>query len=88
MIPSMQRYCGVAQTQATRFSFACVMRNFYVCVLKRNYRRVLREAVMLLHGLTADRADNSVFVRVSSIIARFRSFTHWTTKKFSTEYPL
>jgi hypothetical protein len=36
----------------------------------------------------ADKAHSSVFVRASAIVALFRSFTLWTTKKFSTEYPL
>jgi hypothetical protein len=38
--------------------------------------------------LMADKAHSSVFVRASAIVALFRSFTLWTTKKFSTEYPL
>jgi len=44
-----------------------------------------RNTVTLPCGLTVDGADNSVFVRVFAMIARSRSYTHWTTKKFSTE---
>jgi hypothetical protein len=67
---------AVRKPLATRFSFACVMHNFTVCALERSHRHVLRNAVTLLCGLTVDRADNSVFTRVSAIVACFRSFTH------------
>ncbi len=78
--------CGAARTAGHTF-FVCLRDTQFYRVSSSERRRMLRNAVMLPCGLTVDRADNSVFVRVSSIAACFRSFTHWTTKKFSTEYP-
>src|SRR5690349_8852838 len=42
---------------------------------------------MLPRGLTVNGAGNPVLVRVCSITACAVAAAHWTTRKFSTEYP-
>src|ERR1044072_1980134 len=46
-----------------------------------------RNALMSPCGVTVDRADNPVLVRVCAIAAQPVAPTHWTRRKFSTEYP-
>jgi hypothetical protein len=52
------------------FPFVCVTRDISSCLPKRNDRGAPRNAAMPSRSLTVDGADNSVFVRASSIVAR------------------
>ena len=66
----------------------CVTRRYFPRLFERQFSSVaLRNAAMLPCSLTVDRADNSVFLRVFFDCRALRSSTHWTTRKFSTEYP-
>src|SRR5437899_3648612 len=76
---------GLADRRFFRSSARC--RDISSRLPKRNYRDALRNVAMLPYSLTVNRADNFRIFADFFDRSAIRSFTHWTTRKFSTEYP-